>query len=106
MRTMTEPKKIRAFYAEITGKEVLEELDVIPIGKGFNYLVKAINLRLNDPKRYMMEIYNTIADEYDDSVSRVERAMRHLISTCNNKRYKGLAVSNCINLVCIQLRGA
>lgn len=55
--------------------------------KGFTYLRSAIIYCMKSKKSVSMtkELYPAIADEFDDTPSRVERAIRHAIDTAWNK---------------------
>ena len=67
---------------EITVSEIMHELGVPAHIKGYQYLRYAIVLAVDDPK--MMSsvtkvLYPTIAERFDTTASRVERAIRHAI---------------------------
>ena len=67
---------------EITVSEIMHELGVPAHIKGYRYLRCAIVLSVEDPK--MMSsvtkvLYPTIAERFDTTASRVERAIRHAI---------------------------
>ena len=67
---------------EITVSEIMHELGVPAHIKGYQYLRYAIVLSVEDPK--MMSsvtkvLYPTIAERFDTTASRVERAIRHAI---------------------------
>ena len=67
---------------EITVSEIMHELGVPAHIKGYQYLRCAIVLSVEDPK--MMSsvtkvLYPTIAERFDTTASRVERAIRHAI---------------------------
>jgi len=63
-------------------EKLLLEKDFKPNLKGFDYIVEAIELIQQD-KEYLRSItkklYPTIANNHNDTVSRVERAIRHAI---------------------------
>lgn len=62
----------------------LLKLGVRPNLLGFDYLTKAIEYYNPTPpnKSRIMEIYQKIADEYGETVVRVERAIRLAITKC------------------------
>ena len=67
---------------EMTVSEIMHELGVPAHIKGYQYLRCAIVLSVEDPK--MMSsvtkvLYPTIAERFDTTASRVERAIRHAI---------------------------
>ena len=55
--------------------------------KGFKYLNQAI--QLYDPDIRIMELYDLIASKNNDTVYRVERAIRHAISKTDTKMTNG-----------------
>ena len=71
---------------EIT--RLLHELGVPSHIKGYEYIREGIILLYNDPSiigGITKELYPEIADKYDTSVSRVERAIRHAIEVSWNR---------------------
>lgn len=68
--------------AEIKG--VLRQLGITPDLNGYHYLVKAVDLLRHDFKcgktaRRFMDVYQSIAEEFESKSSCVERCMRHAI---------------------------
>lgn len=63
--------------------DFMKELGIPANLKGYNYLVEAIQMLLNDPKMYegaiTKSLYPEIAKKYKTTSNRVERAMRHCI---------------------------
>ena len=47
--------------------------------KGFELMVSAIEKVLNEPTLGTIKLYNTLADEFNDTPSRVERALRYYV---------------------------
>lgn len=71
-------------HIEVVVTDVIHTLGIPAHIKGYNYLREAIMLSLADPE--MLEsvtklLYPAIAEMYDTSPSRVERAIRHAIET-------------------------
>lgn len=71
-------------HIEVVVTDVIHMLGIPAHIKGYNYLREAIMLSLADPE--MLEsvtklLYPAIAEIYDTSPSRVERAIRHAIET-------------------------
>lgn len=65
----------------MTIKEFLVESGVFPNLKGFNYLIKAVELVSKNPNmKTTKDLYPTIAKEYKDTATRVERAIRNIVS--------------------------
>ena len=67
---------------EITVSEIMHELGVPAHIKGYQYLRYAIVLSVEDPKlmsSVTKVLYPTIAERFDTTASRVERAIRHAI---------------------------
>ena len=50
--------------------------------KGFEYIVSGIEKFYHDTNLRTIEVYDAIATEYNDTRSRVERAIRHYVSKC------------------------
>lgn len=60
----------------------LLKIGVRPHYKGFNYFVRALCMTMDSEKRIpMLEIYSSVAHEYDVNPKRVERCMRTLVGT-------------------------
>ena len=67
---------------EITVSEIMHELGVPAHIKGYQYLRYAIVLSVEDPKMMSSvtkRLYPAIAERFDTTASRVERAIRHAI---------------------------
>ena len=66
-------------------KTVLLKIGIKPSGKGFKYLCTAISLRLSDPEMYdgflTKRLYVDVAKAHNSSPSRVERCIRHSITS-------------------------
>ena len=65
-------------------EKYLLEKGLNPAVKGFDYIVKAIELFNEDIKykhNIMSELYPTIAKTFNDDASKVERAIRHCIKS-------------------------
>ena len=64
-------------------KETLKELGVSPNLCGYRYLEEAISLTMDDPAlahgHVVKVLYPCIAEKFDSTPSRVERAIRHAI---------------------------
>ena len=82
-------------------KEIVNYLLVCGIRphiKGFNYLHKAIEMTIENggimPKITKV-LYPEIAEEFNDTYSKVERAIRHSISTAK-KEYRNMSNSEFI----------
>ena len=61
---------------------VLNQIGVPPHIKGYHYLASAIELAVNEPpamEKVTKQLYPTIAEEFETTPSRVERAIRHAI---------------------------
>ena len=60
----------------------LLKVGVRPHYKGFNYLVRSLEMTLNADERIpMLKIYDTVAREYGINPQRVERCIRTLVNT-------------------------
>ena len=62
--------------------EILSALGIPPSVKGYHYLREAILLSLNDTSlvnSITKKLYPTVAERFDTTATRVERAMRHAI---------------------------
>ena len=65
----------------MTIREFLVESGVMPNLTGFDYLVRAVEIVKEKKKvRATTELYPMLAKEFDTSASRVERAMRHIVT--------------------------
>lgn len=65
--------------------DILDTLGVPQHLKGYDYLAYAINLIAYNKSKYKYvtkELYPTIADAFNTTSNRVERAIRHSISRC------------------------
>lgn len=67
-------------------KEIVNYLlgcGIRPNLKGFRFLYRAIEITIenNNILQICSEIYQTIAEEFNESASKVERAIRHSIKT-------------------------
>ena len=65
-------------------KQTLRKLGIMPNVKGYHYLARAIDLCINEfyangKVDSWMWIYAKVAEEYDSTVSRVERCIRSAI---------------------------
>jgi len=77
--------------------DVLIELGVTPNLKGFDYICRAVEIISNSKKRMdiVKGIYADIANEFDTTSSRTERAIRHAFSKVDKeseayKKYIGI----------------
>ena len=72
-------------------RKVLEDFlmknDVRPNLKGFNYLIKATVIY--ESGQPAMRLYEDVADAYNTTVTRAERAIRHAIQTSNLPELSG-----------------
>ena len=62
--------------------ELLISIGIYPDKKGFHYIKKAVDI-INDNRRKMvrtMDLYAEIADCFDTSKARVERAIRYCVN--------------------------
>ena len=81
---------------------VLLKLGVPPHLKGYSYIVYALELVLIDPnllQHITKELYIDVAKKYDTTPSRVERAIRHAITTTfqyGNKEFINSVFQNCL----------
>ena len=84
---------------------LMEKESIRPSLKGFDYLTEAI-LLLNKDSSYKQAItkrlYPDIAKIYNDTWSKVERAMRHAVRS--SKKYKLETVSDFLSRILIELR--
>lgn len=68
--------------------KMLHELGMPSHIKGYQYIREAISLVYNDPEMIggiTKELYPTLAEKFDTTVSRVERAIRHAIEVSWNR---------------------
>ena len=73
---------------ELDITEILMELGVPSHIKGYSYLRKAVLIAVRDPRTLEFvsrNIYSQIADQYDTTPQRVERAIRHAIEVSWNR---------------------
>jgi two-component system response regulator (stage 0 sporulation protein A) len=66
---------------------ILKEFGAKAANKGYAYLREAIIITVENPKAascIIKEIYGTIAEKHSDTISKVERSIRHSIETCRN----------------------
>lgn len=81
---------------------VLLKLGVPPHLRGYTYIVYAMELVLIDPdllQHITKGLYIDVARKYDTTPSRVERAIRHAITTtfqCGNKEFINSIFQNCL----------
>ncbi|MDE6132726.1 MAG: hypothetical protein K2G04_05060 [Oscillospiraceae bacterium] len=73
---------------EILVTDVIHQIGIPAHIKGYHYLRKAIVISINDPE--MLEnitkiLYPTVAEAFNTSPSRVERAIRHAIESAWNR---------------------
>lgn len=72
--------------------EFLIKLGVYPNLKGFDYIVRAVEIvKENGHIKVTKELYPKIAEEFDTSSSKVERAMRHIVSKISKSRLEDLS---------------
>lgn len=67
-------------------KKIIYE-EVIKLGggvhrKGFEYVVSGVEKLYNNPHIGTIKLYNDIAKEFNDTPSRVERAIRYYVQMC------------------------
>lgn len=65
-------------------KQILNELDVNMRLKGYRYWIEAVRYVIENNKTFYsmtQEIYPKIAEKYNDTSSRVERALRHVLES-------------------------
>lgn len=62
---------------------ILLELGFSPDSEGFNYLCEAIELKVNDRKLHLSEIYQAIEGRYDSSMGyfQIDQAIRSVIKS-------------------------
>ncbi len=71
--------------------EFLIKLGIYPNLKGFDYIVRAVEIvKENGHIEVTKELYPKIAEEFDTSSSKVERAMRHIVSKISKNRLEDL----------------
>lgn len=71
--------------------EFLIKLGIYPNLKGFNYIIRAVEIvKEKGYLKVTKELYPQIAEEYKTTASRVERAIRHVISKISRKSRKDL----------------
>lgn len=63
-----------------TIEDAVLSFGIPPHIKGFKYLCDAIELKINGMDAIVKGIYTTIAENNEDTVSKVERAIRHAIT--------------------------
>ena len=65
----------------MTIREFLVETGNLPNLAGFDYLIRAVEI-VKEKKRVQItkEVYPQLAKEFDTTPSRVERAIRHIVS--------------------------
>lgn len=61
-------------------EEILIELGVYPNLSGFNYICKAIDYISKNSGARICAVYSLVADDFNTTSSRVERAIRHALS--------------------------
>lgn len=61
-------------------EEVLIDLGVYPNLSGFNYICKAIDYISKDSGARICTVYSLVANDFNTTSSRVERAIRHALS--------------------------
>jgi len=62
-------------------REFLLENDIFPNIKGYNYIIKGVELVKQHPDMPIVKgLYPAIAKIYNSTASKVERAMRHVIA--------------------------
>lgn len=74
-------------------EETLLSLGATPANKGFRYVVKAMELFEKDKEMqyHRTTLYTFIANEYDETWTRVERCIRHIV----NGVMKAIGSSEC-----------
>lgn len=58
---------------------VVKDLGISAHLKGYHYIISAVQLLLEKPIKSFMDLYKSVAKEFDTTASGVERAMRHAI---------------------------
>lgn len=69
---------------------------VKPNIKGFRYLRDAIDIAINNDKakvEMFYDVYDFLANKYNDKVSCICRAMKYAIQTCKDKKMRNLSIS-------------
>lgn len=96
IKDLLEPGKLKPAGASmLTGREVEERITniFITVGipahiKGYQFLREAIKLAMEDPdiiNSITKKLYPSIAEKFDTSASKVERAIRHAIEVAWNR---------------------
>ncbi len=85
-----EPKNIDFYHnnLQVSITKVLHELGIPSHIKGYQYIREAVNIIFNRPETIggiTKELYPELANKYDTTVSRVERAIRHAIEVSWNR---------------------
>ena len=71
--------------------EFLIKLGVYPNLKGFDYIVRAVEIiKEKGHLKVTKELYPKIAEEFGTLPTRVERAMRHIVSKISKSRLEDL----------------
>ena len=73
---------------QISISKILHELGMPSHIKGYQYIREAISMVYDNPEivgGITKELYPTLADKFDTTVSRVERAIRHAIEVSWNR---------------------
>lgn len=87
---VSSPNSINLYYnnLQISVTKMLHELGMPAHIKGYQYVREAIIMIYNNPEfigGITKELYPDLADKYDTTVSRVERAIRHAIEVSWNR---------------------
>ena len=71
--------------------EILIKLGIYPNLKGFDYIVRAVEIvKSNGYLQVTKDLYPRIAKEFNTLPTRVERAMRHLVSKLSKDKLDNL----------------
>lgn len=89
---------------ELIVSDMLKEVGVDPSLKGYRYLLDAILIAFEGPKKLhaiTKDLYPTIAERNETKASRVERCIRHSIEKCFNETdpdMRAKYLGNCTSL--------
>ena len=80
-------------------RNFLIESGVYPNLKGFNYIIKAVELVMENPQiKITKELYPKIAKLNNDSCTRVERAIRHVVTDkIPSRKYRDIGLNKSPN---------